>query len=240
MITKDQVKDGLVGSQPCSACSKLTPYIGDPEEWHQNRCGMKDPENLRRIHVIGGPGSGKTTLAREIGTYLGVKTYELDQIAFTGQDYQERPFSDRVADLHQIAERPAWITEGFFVQWTDELLARANIIVWLDHVSWERGIGRIARRFVQSAIHEAKRRQGLQRFTRFQDYARHVRQFFQVVLSSKAYYAGDLSRTTGRIESRLSTATFLTPYKDKVIHCYSDEAVEAFIVYIRLCHENCG
>lgn len=230
--------DGLVRSQECPACSQLTPYILSQEEWHQNRCGMKSPENLRRIHIIGGPGSGKTTLARNVGAYLGIEIHELDQIAFTGKDFTERPIPDRVADIYGIANRPAWITEGLFVQWTDELLARANMIVWLDHVNWERGIWRITRRFLRSAIHEAKKRQGLQRFTRFQDYARHGKQFIQVVFTSRAYYHP--TRSTDRIESRPSTATFLKPYKDKVIHCSSDEAVDAFNDYIRLSHENCG
>lgn len=240
MITKERVTDGFVGSQLCTACSKLTGYVANLEEWHKKRCGMKSAENFKRIHIIGGPGSGKTTLARVIGAYLGAEIYELDQIAFTGQDFIERPYPDRVADIYRIASRPVWITEGLFVLWTEELLAQADIIVWLDNVSWQKGMLRIARRFVQSAIHEAKKRQGLQRFARFQDYARHVKQFIQVVFSSRAYYAGDASQSTGRIESRVSTATFLTSYKDKVVHCYSDAAVGAFIDYIRLSHENSG
>lgn len=232
--------DGFAESPVCPACSKLTPYIVNPEEWHQTRCGLKSNANFKRIHIIGGPGSGKTTLARNIGSRLGIETFELDQIAFTGQDFTERPFSDRVADIARVANRPAWVTEGLFVLWTDELLEKANIIVWLDNVTWERGILRIAHRFVQSALQEAKKRQGLQRFTRFQDYARHVKQFIEVFFSSRAYYTGRASRPNGRIESRLSTETYLTTYNDKVIHCDSDEAVEAFIDYIRLCHEKCG
>jgi hypothetical protein len=126
-----------------------------------------------------------------MGTYLGIEIHELDQIAFTGLDYLERPFFDRVADIARIASRPAWITEGLFVLWTDELLERATMIVWLDHVNWERGILRITRRFVGFAIREAKRRQGPQRCTRFQDYARNIKQFIQVIFSSREYYVGE-------------------------------------------------
>ncbi len=238
MITKEPVMDELAGPQRCSACSQLPPYILSEEEWHQNRCGLKSPENFSRIHIIGGPGSGKTTLARQIGAYLGIETYELDHIAFTGPDFMERPFPARLADIHQIATGPAWISEGIFVQWTEELLAQANIIVWLDNVRWERGIWRITRRFFHLAAHEAQQRQGLQRYTRFQDYFRHIRQYFQVVISSHAYYTGNPARPVIRLESRSSTEKFLIPYQDKVIHCYRDEAVGAFIEYIRVCHEN--
>lgn len=237
---RERGMDGFAESSVCPACSKLTPYIVSQEDWHRTRCGLKSKANFNRIHVIGGPGSGKTTLARHIGSYLGIENFELDQIAFTGQDFAERPFSDRVADISTIANRGAWVTEGLFVHWTDELLENARIIVWLDNVSWQRGMVRIARRFVQSALHEAKKRQGLQRFTRFQDYARHVKQFIQVIFTSRAYYTGNASPPNGRIESRSSTAAYLEAYKEKVIHCYSDEAVEAFVDYIRLSHEQCG
>jgi hypothetical protein len=170
MITKEPATDEFAGPQRCSACSKLTPYIASEEEWHRNRCGLKDPGNFNRIHIIGGPGSGKTTLARQLGKYLGIEAQELDHIAFTGPDFLERPFPARLADIHQIANGPAWISEGIFVQWTDELLARANMIVWLDNVGWEKGIWRITHRFFHLAAHEATQRPGLQRFTRFQDY----------------------------------------------------------------------
>src|SRR5829696_4452767 len=158
MITREELMEGSNALQMCSACSKLATYVIDEEEWHQNRCGLRDRENFSRIHIIGGPGSGKTTLARELGTFLGIELHELDHIAFTGPDFTERPFPERVAAIYPIAQRPAWITEGLFVRWTDELLARSSIIVWLDHVNWERGFSRITRRFLRSAIDEAKKR----------------------------------------------------------------------------------
>jgi adenylate kinase family enzyme len=237
MITKEQLWEGSTEAQLCLACSKLTTYVSDEEEWHRKRCGIKNRENLSRIHIIGGPGSGKTTLAREIGAHLGIEAHELDQIAFTGRDFEERPFQDRVAAINRIASCPTWITEGLFVRWTDELFARANVIVWLDHVNWERGLWRIARRFVKSAIREVQKRRGLERFTRFPDYVRNIKQLIQVFFSSRAYYSGSLSRSTDRIESRLTTAAFLKPYNEKVIHCYRDESVEAFIEYIHICRE---
>jgi adenylate kinase family enzyme len=240
MFTKERLLDGSPDAQLCPACCRIATYIDDKEEWHQDRCGLKSRENFSRIHIIGGPGSGKTTLAREITAYLGIEVHELDQVAFTGEDYEERPFQDRVAAIHGIAEHPAWITEGLFVRWTDELLARASIIVWLDHVNWQRGFWRITRRFVNLAVNEAKKRNGWERFTRFPDYARHLKQLVQVFFTSRAYYSGYPSRSTDRIESRQTTEEFLKPYKYKVIHCYSDESVEAFIKYIRLCQEQCG
>lgn len=239
MITNERMIESYTDAQPCLACSRLTTYVTDEEEWHKGRCGIKTRENFSRIHIIGGPGTGKTTLARELGAHLGFEVYELDQIAFTGLDFEERPFPDRMAAVDGIANRPTWITEGLFVRWTEELLERATIIVWLDHVDWGRGIRRIARRFMRSAVLETKKRKGLERFTRFPDYVRHIKQFIQVFFSSRAYYTGNISRSNGRIESRVTTAAFLKPHKAKVVHCYNDESVEAFIEYILYCHEQC-
>jgi adenylate kinase family enzyme len=239
MITKERILAGFTDARKCLACRKLITYVDDEETWHKTRCGLVKRENFNRIHIIGGPGSGKTTLARELAVYLEIESYELDKIAFTGPDFEDRPIVDRMTDIHAIAGRPAWVTEGLFVQWTDELMHEASIIVWLDHVNWERSTWRITKRFVRLAIREAKRRKGLEKFTRFTDYARHMKQLVQSLFASRAYYGGYPSRSTNRIESRPITAAFLKPYKGKVIHCYNDESVDAFIEYIHYCHEQC-
>jgi cytidylate kinase len=239
MITKERSLQETAAAQPCLACSKLITYVDDEDTWHKTRCGMRTRENFKRIHIIGGPGSGKTTLARELAVQLEIEAYELDKIAFTGPDFEERPLADRIADVHAIASRPAWVTEGLFVQWTDELMMEASIIVWLDNMNWERSTWWITKRFVKLAIREAKKRQGLEKFTRFTDYARHMKQLIQSLFASRAYYGGYPTKSTHRIESRPITAAFLKPYKNKVIHCYNDESVDAVIEYLHLCNERC-
>lgn len=226
-------------AQRCLACSKLIAYVHNEKEWHKTRCGIQKRENFSRIHIIGGPGSGKTTLARELAVHLEIEAYELDKIAFTGPEFEERPLVDRMADVHAIASRPAWVTEGLFVQWTEELMSEASLIVWLDHVNWKRSTWWITKRFVKLAMREVKNRPGLEKFTRFRDYARHVKQLIQSLFASRAYYGGYPSRSTHRIESRPITAAFLQPYQDKVVHCYSDESLGAFIEYIHFCNKQC-
>lgn len=93
---------------------------------------MNDSIHLARIHIIGGPGSGKTTLARQIAGTTGAPLYELDNIGYENGAGTRRPLHAKLADLHDIAGQPAWISEGIFLWWTDELLHRADMIVWLD------------------------------------------------------------------------------------------------------------
>ena len=86
----------------------------------------------RRIHVIGGPGAGKSTLARCLASKLGTEAHKLDDIVFDPQTGTARPPSSRIHDINFIAARSAWVTEGVYLGWTDQLMALADLIVWLD------------------------------------------------------------------------------------------------------------
>jgi hypothetical protein len=219
----------LSEEERCPACSKLSLYVDDEIRWHNARCGLKNREKLKRIYIVGGPGSGKTTLAHKIGTRLGIETHELDLIAFTGPEFAERTLPERLADISSIAVQPAWITEGIFILWTKPLLECADIIVWLDQINWTGSMWRTSRRFTTSALREARNRRGLGKFARFNDYARHLRQLIHVFFSSRAYFA---TPATQKIDSRQTTAACLAPYKDKVVHCYSDDGIRAFLNYV--------
>src|SRR5690242_21563318 len=85
----------------------------------------------RRVHIIGGPGSGKSTLARQVRLELGAPVVDLDQIAY-GPGGVKRTLAERSARLREILSRPTYITEGIYLWWVDELLQRADVIIWLD------------------------------------------------------------------------------------------------------------
>ena len=186
----------------------------------------------RRIHIIGGPGSGKSSLARQLGGLLGISVHSLDLIAFEGVEFAERPLEQRLADVHRIAGEPAWITEGIFVEWTDELLRAADLIVWLDHLQWHVAIWRIVVRFVRLGAQEIGRQPGHRKFTRFGDYSRHLRQLVGVFFSSHAYYRSSVAvapRQGTAEASRTATSFYLAAYMDKVVHCRSNQDIQNLI-----------
>jgi len=83
----------------------------------------------RRVHIIGGAGSGKTRLARTIAARFALPVYDLDEVAYENGAGSKRPLDTRLADVRRIAGQPGWVTEGIYLWWTDELLRAADAII---------------------------------------------------------------------------------------------------------------
>jgi adenylate kinase family enzyme len=174
----------------------------------------------RRIHILGGPGSGKSTLAHRLGSALCIEVHELDHIAYEGRDFTPRPLEERLDDVHAIAAAPEWIAEGIHLGWTDELLRRADLIVWLDYAGWGRAAVRIILRFTTAAVAEVRVQSGRNKFTRFADYRRHLRQLAGVLLSSRDYYKPAHAARRYPV-TRQSAEQHLLPHETKVVRCES-------------------
>lgn len=188
------------------------------------------PRPISRVHIVGGPGSGKSTLALRLGHGLKLPVVCLDDIAYEGPESRERPLATRLAEAAEVACRPEWIAEGIHVGWTDVLFQRADVIVWLDYASWRQAFGRIIKRFLRGALEGVKRHRGRQRFTRFRDYASHLRQLGYVYLSSRQYYGADTPASREQpaaAVSRASTELALQPYLHKTVHCRGEADVAA-------------
>lgn len=188
-------------------------------------------ELIRRIHIIGGPGNGKSTLARQLACQLAIPVYHLDEIAFEGTEFQDRRIDERLARVHEIAMQPSWITEGIFLGWVEELLHAADVIVWLDNIAWHDALWRIVVRFARYGWLEVQRQRGWNKIIRFRDYRRHLGQLVQVMFTSRAYYySGNLQVVEdARQVTRAATKAQLAAYQAKVIHCRSSADVERLV-----------
>jgi adenylate kinase family enzyme len=170
-----------------------------------------------RIHVIGGPGAGKSFFAGRIAAASGVELHHLDELAFEGPDFTPRPDAVTGGEAGAIAEQPRWVTEGIFVGWAEPLFERADVIVWLDDGGWARSARRIASRWVRQALREAKSRQGTERFLRFGDYARNAKQLVQVLVTSREYWNGNGTPQRYTV-TRNQVQAALERHADKVVH----------------------
>lgn len=109
---------------------------------------------LQRIHIIGGPGSGKTYAARHLSHRLGMPAYDLDDLFWdrAARSYGVRASEvDRDARLVAITQETAWVIEGVYYRWLKPSFERADIIIVLSpHVylrDW-----RILKRFVSRKL----------------------------------------------------------------------------------------
>lgn len=121
---------------------------------------------LRRIHIIGGAGSGKTTLARRLAELIDAPAYDLDAIGYEKGAGAARPLELRLKDVQAIVEQPAWITEGIFLWRTDPLFQAADQIVWLD-LPWPVAVWRIVLRHLKLSWAGSNPHSGLLKLFRF-------------------------------------------------------------------------
>lgn len=87
---------------------------------------------MRRIHVVGSTGSGKTTLARTLATRLNIAHIELDALHWEPGwvEADMEVFRPRVA---QALQGDAWVVDGNYNKVRDIIWSRADTVIWLDY-----------------------------------------------------------------------------------------------------------
>ena len=170
-----------------------------------------------RIHIAGGPGAGKSTLALRLGRQLDVESYKLDDIAYDPISGIEQPLSLRLQHINSIAAKPAWITEGVYLRWTNQLFQSADLIIWLDvplRVALFRKIPHHLRRSLSGEYPHAGMRNQIDH-----------------TLFVWRYYTGlaDVRPATpdnDRAVTRAATAQALAPFTAKVVRCQTMHEVD--------------
>ncbi|OEF98817.1 hypothetical protein BHF71_10850 [Vulcanibacillus modesticaldus] len=84
-----------------------------------------------KIHIIGGPGSGKSYIGEELSKNLNINRYDLDDIFWDNKSktYGNRNSSEkRNRDLEKILKEQSWIIEGVYFSWLNESFNKADYI----------------------------------------------------------------------------------------------------------------
>jgi adenylate kinase family enzyme len=103
-----------------------------------------------RIHIIGGPGSGKSYIAARLAERFGILTHDLDDLFWdrTAPRYGiQADSSARDRQLAAIISQDGWIIEGVYYQWLAPSFDAADFIIALTPSIWVRH-GRVLRRFL--------------------------------------------------------------------------------------------
>lgn len=103
-----------------------------------------------KIHIIGGPGSGKTWLAQHLSTKFNAPTFDLDDIFWDRRanhyGIKASP-KERDSELLTILKRDSWIIEGVYYSWLMKSFKVSDLIVVLQTAMLLRDL-RIIRRFI--------------------------------------------------------------------------------------------
>jgi len=180
----------------------------------------------RRIHIVGGPGSGKTTLASSLATYFSISAHHLDDVALTEgamPDFRpKRALSLRRRDVGRLSDNARWVTEGSYLWWTEALFERADVIVWLD-APWPTAARQIVNRHARDYFSDIIRASRLQLRL---DALRHphLRTLVDFLRWSSHYYGAPVPSATNdsdpddmRALTRATTRAYLGRFESKVV-----------------------
>ena len=104
---------------------------------------------MRRVAIVGCGGSGKSTVARELGRRTGLPVVHLDTL-FWSSDWQPCPPEEWEAIQRRLVAEERWIIDGNYGGTMEIRLAAADTVVFLDlptHVCLRRVVLRRLRSF---------------------------------------------------------------------------------------------
>lgn len=81
--------------------------------------------------IIGQPGAGTSTLARQLGEITFLPVYHMDRIHWQ-PGWVERDPAEKLRLVAEVHARPRWIFEGGHSATWPARLARADTLIWLD------------------------------------------------------------------------------------------------------------
>lgn len=185
-----------------------------------------------RVHVIGGPGAGKTTVGQRLATRLTVPYLDLDRVAAyrppkgRHEDvpfghWERVPWDERLAIAHKLASQQGWVSEGVYAGWTEPLVSRADVVVWLDTPGWL-AASRVLRRHLGRMAHGDADAYDLRPLV------------FLMRRAALGYRRGPVGddealRLRDSANSSATIAAFLDPHIEKVRRCVTKRATDRTI-----------
>lgn len=110
---------------------------------------------MERICIIGGSGTGKTTLANNLGKELKLPVYNIDELNYS-KNWEERDKKQRDEIIIERVKQPKWVIDGTYRSTLQQRLEKADCVIYLDYSSLAQLRG-VLKRFIQ--YHGKERRE---------------------------------------------------------------------------------
>ena len=91
-------------------------------------------KNINKISIIGGSGTGKTTLANNLGKELNIPVYHIDGIHHL-ENWGIRNKEERDKIILEKVNESNWIIDGTYHSTLKERLENSDFIIYLDYSS---------------------------------------------------------------------------------------------------------
>ncbi|GIO23748.1 hypothetical protein [Oceanobacillus sp. J11TS1] len=167
-------------------------------------------EEIKRIHIIGGAGSGKTYLAKVLSDILAIPAVDLDNLFWNKSYGTKKDSVTRDRELEAILSGDVWIIEGVYYAWMDDSFQRADRIIVLHTNVYLRQM-RIMLRFLKRKLHILPTKE------------ENIKDLLQLLKWNAKYDANNLVKALRKIEI----------YEEKVIHIYEKKELNQFLENVR-------
>ncbi len=87
---------------------------------------------MKKIIVIGCPGSGKSTFSKKLNTITGIPLYHLDMI-YWNEDRTKVPREVFLKEMDSIIDKDRWIIDGNYGSTMEKRMAACDTVIFLDY-----------------------------------------------------------------------------------------------------------
>lgn len=101
-------------------------------------------KNAKKISIIGGSGTGKTTLTNNLGRDLNLPIYHIDGIHHK-ENWEIRDKKERDKKILEIVEKNEWIIDGTYTSTLKQRLNKSDLIIYLDYSTFSQLKGILGR-----------------------------------------------------------------------------------------------
>lgn len=88
--------------------------------------------NIHKIAIIGGPGAGKSTLAKNLGKQLNLPVYHIDGINYF-KNWKKRDTGERDKIILEKVNELRWIIDGTYKSTLEIRVQNADLIIFLNY-----------------------------------------------------------------------------------------------------------